>query len=163
MSIEVSDYNPFNRGKGKMVAGFMLEGWDNDRIFNYIKQNQMDGRFKNLLSKDFLYKVRYRLRSEGIFEKMERDKKAGEEVEKKNEAKEDLPDSDDKANQTPEEKEESKDSPPEGRAEWAVMTTAQINLIEDPILKTQILEYRTYLERQRKAARARLVEAEWDD
>ena len=32
------------------------------------------------------------------------------------------------------------------------MTTAQINLIEDPILKTQILEYRTYLERQRKAA-----------
>ena len=77
MSLNLSKYNPFNRGKGKMIAGFMLEGWDNDRIFNYIKQNQMDGRFKNPLSKDFLCKVRYRLRSEGIFEKMERDKRRG--------------------------------------------------------------------------------------
>ena len=40
---------------------------------------------------DFLYKVRYRPRSEGIFEKIERDKRAEEEAETVEEATEDLP------------------------------------------------------------------------
>ena len=36
MSLNLSKYNPYTRGKGKIVAGFMLEGWDNEKIFNYV-------------------------------------------------------------------------------------------------------------------------------
>ena len=157
MSLNLSKYNPFNRGKGKMVAGFMLEGWDNDRIFNYIKENQLDSGFKTPLSKDFLYKTRYRLRRDGIFKNLERDKRAKEEAEDRKEAETDLPDSDETKNKTLEKNEKSKDYPPVGRPEWAVMTAAQIDLIEDPALKAQILEYRTYRERQRQAAQTPYV------
>jgi len=130
----------------------MLEGWDNDRIFNYIKENQLDDKYKTPLSKDFLYSTRWKLRRDGIFEKMERDKKAKKKAEVEEEAKKDLPDSNETATNTTGKNEESGDSPPEGRPEWAVMTAAQIDLIEDPALKAQILEYRTYKDRQRLAA-----------
>ena len=106
---------------------------------------------------DLLYKTRYRLRSEGIFKKIEQDKLAKEEVENKNKAKEDLTDGDDKEKQTPEKKDESGDFPPEGRPEWDVLSPAQIDLIEDPALKAQILEYRTYKDRQRLAAQTPYV------
>ena len=157
MSLDLSKYNPYNRGKGKMVAGFMLEGWDNDRMFRYIKDNQLDDKFKNPLSMDFLYSTRYRLRRDGIFENLERDKKAKKKAEKGKGAETDLSDSDKTPSHTPEENEESSDSPPEGRPEWDVMSPAQIDLIEDPALKAQILEYRTYKERQRQAAQTPYV------
>lgn len=90
---------------------------------------------------EFLSKVRYRLRAEGIFEKIERDKIEKEEVEKKNREGEDLLGGDDTPSHTPEkgdlpflqrEENESLTSiPPTGRPEWEVLTPSKIDLTED--------------------------------
>jgi len=84
------------------VAGFMLEGWDNQKIFDCVKENQLDGRFKTPASTEFLYKVGYRLRTEGVLEKIERDKKEKKTVEDENEVKVDIPGSEVTPPRTPE-------------------------------------------------------------
>ena len=100
---------------------------------------------------EFLYKTRYRIRTEGIYEKIKRDKREKKEEEEK-ETEEDLHGSGDTPTHTPEIKVVPGGVPPSGRPEWEVLTPSQIDLIEDTKLKARILEYRTYREKQRQAS-----------
>ena len=78
----------------------------------------------------------------------------GTEEERVEEMGEDLPGSGDMLTHTPEKEVVPGGVLPTGRPEWEVLSPSQIDLIEEPQLKGQILEYRTYRERQRQASRA---------
>ena len=62
--------NPYVKGKAKLIADVMLEGWGNEKIWNHINKNKLDAHFKNPITMNVIYKVRGRFHQLGITEKM---------------------------------------------------------------------------------------------
>ena len=62
--------NPYKKGKSKLIASFMLEGWSNDKIFNHIHDNKLDQQFSNPVVMENIYQVRTKFNQLGLTDKM---------------------------------------------------------------------------------------------
>jgi len=150
--------NPYKKGKSKLIADLMLEEWSNEKIYNHITDNKLDERFSHPVTMDNIYQVRTRFNQKGITDKMK---------ELKEEQERTVVTPEEELRKTPEDdgsprvlydsklQGEVVDSnekiigkyPPVGRPEWDLLTTDQINKIEDPKTRTLILDYRSYREK----------------
>jgi len=147
--------NPYKKGKSKLIAGLMLEGWNNEKIYNHISQNKLDERFSSPITMEMIYKVRTKFNQSGLTDRlMERAQRKVLE-EKKEFQEESLEphfsrvsyDSQQQKDVADIEEKTSGRFPPKGRPEWDLLTMEQINSIEDPQLRTTILEHRSYREK----------------
>lgn len=50
--------SPYIRGKSKLIFDFMLEGWSNEKIYRYIENNKLDGRYVHPVIMENIYMVR---------------------------------------------------------------------------------------------------------
>jgi hypothetical protein len=62
--------NPYKKGKSKLIASFMLEGWSNDKIYNHINDNKLDQQYSNPVIMENIYQVRTRFKQTGITDQM---------------------------------------------------------------------------------------------
>jgi hypothetical protein len=150
--------NPYKKGKSKLIADLMLEGWSNDKIYNHIHDHKLDERFNNPVSMDNIYQVRTRFKQKGIMEKMkERQERQEPQVVTPSEEPLEIPEGRFAIDVYAERKRERElagnegkvleQYPPAGRPEWNLLTIEQVNDIEDPALRTKILEYKSYREK----------------
>ena len=49
----------------------MLEGWNNEKIYNHINDNKLDERFSHPVSMENIYQVRTRFKQKGITDQMQ--------------------------------------------------------------------------------------------
>ena len=150
--------NPYKKGKSKLIGELMLEGWNNDKIYNHIRDNKLDERFSNPVSLENIYQVRTRFNQKGITEKMRELKEKQEkivitpekelpEIPEGRYAIEVLTQSDEQGEVADTDEKITEHYPQAGRPEWDLLTVEQINNIEDPTLRTRILEHRSYREK----------------
>ena len=147
--------NPYKKGKSKLIAGLMLEGWSNEKIINHIMENKLDERFKNPVDMQGIYKVRTMFNKTGLTEQLKQREAAtvpapqtgfqeplGEGSSTgypgESEVQREVPSVEAKNN------ERFQIAP---RPEWDLIPLDQINNIEDIVLRTQILEYRSNREK----------------
>ena len=55
----------------KLIADLMLEGWNNEKIYNHINDNKLDERFSHPVSMENIYQVRTRFKQKGITDQMQ--------------------------------------------------------------------------------------------